>query len=816
MFILNSNEKRILRKHFADKGIPLTLDNVKKYVDSGVLKQVMIDDAVSSGMTPEQARQFYDNFVNRVSPGAADEKIEGDLLKPETKEGVAEGAREEVVEAEQARQLGEDKRVKEEEEIDEGFTTEEIDSSVTSALTEEKPEPIPETEDTKLDDGLDLTEAIESEQEVLKKAREPVPPKKDVSDKKLYEEYGPEEGQTILSALDLGRKLAPGDKKIAGATVTGLEKGDVADATGAEMKTARQPAATESGVGVGLGSSPAMTITQEDREKGLAGITPKEQLATVARKADGLDPLTAKSALSAVDKLMRAKPGEPKLDKNGNPVIGKDGRPVMVGKVPLNLNQQEQLALAKIGVPQLFGGSGYLKTDRASEESMRRMLVNPEYDQMFKQLFYKLYSQATQTVPEDTERKEDIQDSIFGKQVEKLQAGKRHEFAMSAIDKKRMFDMIVKGFGQVAAGVTGNIMGADVGGQFKYDLTDFSPREKAEAQIYTTQLKKISDEIKGLEKLAYSPEKQQQRTAQLEKMLGHLGSLMSRTANRYEQGLKQNDFYEGLLESVRKAADLLIKSKAAARPRGGQSIKVQQTTSPTITQKASAQEKEQRTEFLTPEQRKQNSMFKRNTETFDELWKTAMSASPEKRRIIMVKGLHSMGASAPRELWNIYEKYLEAGNSMPDTSYDAHMLFNKWLDMLERGASARDVVESIAKSEVSVKQKGGAIPPKPGVSKPAGKSITGPGFKQKEGPKPAPTPKPTEAPKKQSKTTTFNADDVQSGVIPVTKIPYGGGTAMAAYRNGTIMLRGRGVNKTLTRNDGDEFHEVLNQLKRAQ
>ena len=857
MLILNSNEKVMLKRHFSEQGIPLTMENLEKYTRNGVLKSIMIESAQKEGMTPEQAQQFYANFAAKVAPDAvAEAPIEGDLLSDEVKDEVTAGAENERTQQGQLDQLGtierQDKKpsalsfdVKEEElpgtaPVDTGFTDDQLMKSI-EAVVETPPADTVQTGpvgEQSAEEPMDLDADIEAIKADISKENPYIPEdelnsqaaaraaSKDTPPGKSTENYNNSTGSLSIAdrvnAASQGladdanlKNLLPG-----GAVPTGMVIDDKVTGDSADLAVTR-PRAIDAlnDPNATLGSSPA----QSDVQGSGAAITPKQQKFAIAPPPDvnKLTPADSMAATLAMDKLMRSNPGKPKLKPDGSPVIGSDGRPVMVGKVELDLSPTDVAALIKYIVPAMGGGSSHVGTVSDAKEWFKSIKADPELLKRFTTLNDLLVRRAlSEDTEEDIADKENLEGEIFGKKIEQAEAKKDYQLGMSSIDRKRMMDYIVKGLGQVAAGVVGNWQGADVGGSFKYDLTDFSPQEKQVAQIYSSRLKDLSDEVQSLEKMMYSPEKKKAKADQLEKLLGHTANLIKGLTDSYGQGTKQKDTYAGLYGQIQYLTDLLMKYKLAemdaSNPRGtnismqGGSLKQESTTSTG----SEAGARQQLNDFQMMKVSTLNNSEPEFLEIFNKF------KDPVRRENALVQLFKGTGSPDPQGLYNIYEEWLNnpANAEMPPDQ--AFQKIKVWNERMHRGLSASQTwkqSEDNKFTETNTAKIKGAVP----KLEPKGRASV-----DSAGPKsPVPNPTPPAAPSATPAPKSFEQRDSESAAAPKPsdipsgtkiEIDYGGKPATFMYNKNTdkVMVQGRGVSFIVGRED-PRYSEMIRLAQKA-
>jgi hypothetical protein len=248
---------------------------------------------------------------------------------------------------------------------------------------------------------------------------------------------------------------------------------EVDERTGAMLKGAVQRPSEKEGA-FAVGTTPGQQL-----RVGEPGAREPKELFNKITNTPGLSQQEMMIAFSAADKLMNA-----------------------TKEKPAELTPQEKLVLGKVNLPSL--GDGTPANLESSKQIQKESVQNKFIDPRTQEEFWKAYQEydtarAQQATKDNTEEKENMRDMMFAARARGVGAKKDYTEGLSAIDKKKFLDSIVKGFGQIVAGTTGHMTGTDVGGRFKYDLTDFGPREKQLTDVYNTALKEVGDEVKMLQ-----------------------------------------------------------------------------------------------------------------------------------------------------------------------------------------------------------------------------------------------------------------------------------------------------------------------------
>jgi hypothetical protein len=483
---LDPNSQRVVRKHFEENNIPLTAENLAKFAGSDAQRQVFIYDAVNTGMSQEAANELYDSIQRSIAvsptpidnePRASDEEL-GEY---------AEDLRVKDVDAMQSSQLptkvGETLGTPETPEgaspsFDE-FTIQDQPKKEGEAwvddfnyVTKPEDEPFPQDPvETITKDDVDWDQFYAANRRAVDPLAKPAPFELPEFDKPIRQYDG--EGVGVEGdVVDTPTTTTESLTKAFDTSKPHVE--DVIDPnTGATLTTAVQrPSEIPGATVVGPAPAHASRVGEETARE------PKELFNKITN-TPGLSRQEMMIGFSAADKLMNAT-----KDK------------------PANLTPQEKLVLGRVSLPSMGDGTPANLID--SKQLQKESVENKFIDAKTEEEFWKAYQEydtarEQQAAKDNTEDKENMRDMMFAARARGVGAKKDYTEGLSAIDKKKFLDGIVKGFGQIVAGATGHMTGTDVGGRFKYDLTDYTPQEKNLTDVYNTAVKEVGDEVKMLQ-----------------------------------------------------------------------------------------------------------------------------------------------------------------------------------------------------------------------------------------------------------------------------------------------------------------------------
>jgi hypothetical protein len=614
---LDPNSRRVVRKHFEENNIPFTAENLAKFAGSDAQRQVFIYDAVNEGMSHEAANELYDNVQRSIA--VAPTPVEpGPRASDEELSEYAEDLRIDKEEAKQVAELplgvGEtlgEPKPPQGESFDE-FTVQEQPKREGEAwvddfnyVTRPEDEPFPQDPvDKPINQLLGRPSPLE-----LPKSDKPTTDYKDP----IGSGFETDTPNTATPADNLTKAL---DK-----TKPHVED-EVDEKTGAMLKGAVQRPSEKEGA-FAVGTTPGQQL-----RVGEPGAREPKELFNKITNTPGLSQQEMMIAFSAADKLMNA-----------------------TKEKPAELTPQEKLVLGKVNLPSL--GDGTPANLESSKQTQKESVQNKFIDPRTQEEFWKAYQEydtarEQQAAKDNTEEKENMRDMMFAARARGVGAKKDYTEGLSAIDKKKFLDGIVKGFGQIVAGTTGHMTGTDVGGRFKYDLTDFGPREKQLTDVYNTALKEVGDEVKMLQDNLTKMDKESASKRvdtlkdRLEMLIKFAGLTQTKSSMSTEAETKYAGLYQQMQDLIKTLVSIDRTNKMADRPPMSVSITDQRTEVKEGTEK----EKEEAVQLTTAQLNALNDILVRFSSEYDKTLMRIQEPSMRMAAIQKILGPTASGATA--------------------------------------------------------------------------------------------------------------------------------------------------------------------------
>jgi len=506
---LSPNDLRLVRKFFEEQGLPLTEENVQKYATGDVLKKIFAKYGADVGMTAPDAERKVDEI--RASAGT--EKAEPSYRA--TPEGIAE------------------------EPIPEDLSI--------PALEEDAFLANPPVGGTSKADEESTKDADTTPSYLREPSADTTAPSVEDWGKGTTNQFGVPGavGDTDLApaAADIG-SMSKEDRKAA----FGKDTKNVSDTTGETLTgDVEQP---ELAPGVYLAPFPRDIVPQGSTVPGS-----QEVMSNVVGEA-ATGPFEALRGFVA---QQRAKLVADAQLKEGDPK-------------KMTEDERNQLLVATEIIQQnLNSPDPWLDSivSKAGEKVTQKRITDAN-QALFNKLdaeFQQLLDSVGDVQQANNEQIENLYDERFRVGARKPKVEKEYRAALSAIDRKRMLDQIVKGIGQFAAGAIGQWgfqRPVPVGAEFKYEARDFAPEQKEAGLAYREQLKNISDEMNEIQKMIAKGVQTPDINKRIEAVATYMRALVDRaklTQTEAEASVGTTAKRGGAYDLAKREADLLDKER---------------------------------------------------------------------------------------------------------------------------------------------------------------------------------------------------------------------------------------------------------------